>query len=357
MEYVRNAEQLRAQRSLQQNSSSLAVALPGTEHRALQARAQDKKLQAKLLRRAGQLQVALKRDAPLPVDSQQYKKGLAALRDEQLRKTQREIERDVALLGAITQERRQEGEASKRTRNQQNRAARKRKRIRQLVDSMAAWQRMDLPSSSIVQQLPQEWGEQVVLGLFKGNFPWRQGQDADVSTVLVEQFRDACAEVGMLLFAAIAWVLRLQRYDAKLVGKTFLNAVWMLLQSGDCNHLTTQWLCACACLCMSLSCCAQEARTLEELKMLQLERARIVAYYAFMQQQAAAAADAKDAAKKQQLAVVEQQMASGADLQQVAIGMKEQIMAAERAAAEQVVLMELSERFVRLKESAVARFS
>jgi hypothetical protein len=76
-----------------------------------------------------------------------------------------------------------------------------------------------------------------------------------------------------------------------------------------------------------------------------------------MQQQAATAADAKDAAKKQQMAVVEQQMASGADLQQVAIGMKEQIMAAERAAAEQVVLMELSERFARLKESAVARFS
>jgi hypothetical protein len=50
-------------------------------------------------------------------------------------------------------------------------------------------------------------------------------------------------------------------------------------------------------------------------------------------------------------------MASGADLQQVAIGMKEQIMAAERAAAEPVVLMELSERFARLKEPAVARFS
>jgi hypothetical protein len=199
MEYVRSEEQLRAQRSLQQNSSSLAVALPGTEHRALQARAQDKKLEDKLLRRVGQLQVALDLDEPLAVGSERYKKGLAALRDEQLRKTQRELEREVALLGSITQERRQEGEASKRTRNQQKRAARKRKRIRQLIDSMAAWQRMDLPSSSTVQQLPQQWGEQNVLALLKGSFPWRQGQDGGVSAVLVEQFRDACAEVGNLV--------------------------------------------------------------------------------------------------------------------------------------------------------------
>lgn len=203
MEYVRSAESLRAQRSLQQNSSSLAVALPGTEHRALQARAQDKKLQDKLLRRVAQLQVALDLDEPLPVSSEQYKKGLAALRDEQLRNTQRQLEREVALLGSITQERRQEGEASKRTRNQQKRAARKRKRIRQLVDSMAAWQRMDLPSSSVVQQLPHQWGEQDVLALFKGRFPWRPRDDGSVSAVLVEQFRDACAEVGVLVLATL----------------------------------------------------------------------------------------------------------------------------------------------------------
>lgn len=191
MEYVRSAESLRAQRSLQQNSSSLAVALPGTEHRALQARAQDKKLQDKLLRRVAQLQVALDLDEPLPVSSEQYKKGLAALRDEQLRNTQRQLEREVALLGSITQERRQEGEASKR------------KRIRQLVDSMAAWQRMDLPSSSVVQQLPHQWGEQDVLALFKGRFPWRPRDDGSVSAVLVEQFRDACAEVGVLVLATL----------------------------------------------------------------------------------------------------------------------------------------------------------
>jgi hypothetical protein len=117
------------------------------------------------------------------------------LRDEHLRKAQKDIERDVAVLGSILQERQQLGEASRLTRNQHNRAARRRKRIRQLVDSMAAWQQLDLPASPVSQLLPARWTEQVVLGIFKGSFPWKQGEDGGVPSLLAEQFRDACAEV------------------------------------------------------------------------------------------------------------------------------------------------------------------
>ena len=128
-------------------------------------------------------------------DSAQYQQGLAALRDEQVRKAQADIERDVALLSNILQERQQSGAASSLTRSQQNRAKRKRKRIRQLVDSMAAWQQLRLPDSSTMRQLPARWTEAVIKDLFKGVFPWKQLADSDVPAVLAEQFREACAEV------------------------------------------------------------------------------------------------------------------------------------------------------------------
>jgi hypothetical protein len=93
------------------------------------------------------------------------------------------------------QERQQSGAASSLTRSQQNRAKRKRKRIRQLIDSIATWQQLDLPSSTVTQQLPARWSEQVVSDLLKGTFPWRQSSSGDVPAVLAEQFREACAEV------------------------------------------------------------------------------------------------------------------------------------------------------------------
>lgn len=195
MEYVRCSEELRALQALKQNSSSLAVALPGAESRALQSRAQDGKLMDKLVRRLAKLQVDLEFDAPLAPADSQYKQGLSALRDQQVRKIQRDIERDVALLGNIMQERQQSGAASNLTRSQQNRAKRKRKRIRQLIDSIATWQQVDLPSSTVTQQLPARWSEQVVSALLKGTFPWRQSSSGDVPAVLAEQFREACAEV------------------------------------------------------------------------------------------------------------------------------------------------------------------
>jgi hypothetical protein len=169
MEYVRAQEQLRALTSLRNNRSSFAVALPGAESRPLQARASDSKLEHKLLRRVAKLQFQLDWDAPPGRDSSEYQQGLAALRDEHLRKAQKDIERDVAVLGSILQERQQLGAASRRTRNQQNRATRRRKRIRQLVDSMAAWQQLDLPSSPASQLLPTRWTEQITLDLFRGS--------------------------------------------------------------------------------------------------------------------------------------------------------------------------------------------
>jgi hypothetical protein len=195
MEYVRCSEEVRALQALKQNSSSLAVALPGAESRALQSRAQDGRLLEKLLRRLAKLQVDLGYDEPLAADSSLYREGLAAVRDQQLRRIQRDIERDVALLGNIMQERQQSGASSSLTRSQQNRAKRRRKRIRQLVDSIATWQQLDLPSSTVTQQLPDKWSDQVVSGLLKGTFPWKQSSTGDVPAVLAEQFREACAEV------------------------------------------------------------------------------------------------------------------------------------------------------------------
>lgn len=193
MDYVRCSEELRALQALKANSSSFAVALPGAESRALQSRALNDQLTVKLVQQMAKLEVELG-EALAPGDSK-YKQGLAALRDQQVRKAQRDIERDAAALGSIMQERQQSGAASRLTRSQQNRAKNKRKRIRQLVNSIAAWQQHDLPSSPVTQQLPASWSDQVVSSLFKGTFPWKQGLSGNVPAVLVEQFREACAEV------------------------------------------------------------------------------------------------------------------------------------------------------------------
>lgn len=199
MEYVRCSEELRALQALRDNRRSLAVALPGAESRSLQSRAQDVKLLDKLIRRVARLQVTLGYDDPLAVDHPEYIKGLANLRDQQVRKLLKDIQRDVSILGNVLQERTQSGASSSLTRSQQRRAKTRRKRIRQLVDSVAAWQQYDLPSSPITAQLPSEWTVQVMNNLFKGTFPWRQLLDGDVPALLAEQFRDACAEVSWFL--------------------------------------------------------------------------------------------------------------------------------------------------------------
>jgi hypothetical protein len=198
MEYVRCFEELRALQALKDNSRSFAVALPGAESRSLQSRAQDDKLLEKLRRRVAKLQVDLGYEEALSVDHPEYRQGLAALRDQQVHKLLKDIERDVAMLGSITQERKQSGASSSLTRSQQRRAKTRRKRIRQLVDIVSAWQQYELPAGNMMGQLPAQWTEQVINNLFKGTFPWKQPADGDavsVPALLAEQFRDACAEV------------------------------------------------------------------------------------------------------------------------------------------------------------------
>lgn len=182
--------------ALQQRRSALAVALPGTE-RQLQSQAEHDKRVARLVARLAKLMVELELPAPLAEDSTEYQQGLAALRDEQLRHLQQQVEREAAALGELTQVRRQLGAACGQTRNQDRRARRRRKRIRQLVDTMHTWQQKGLPASAVTQHLPAVWTEQAIKQLFGGRFPWQHtsGGPGRLPILLVERFRDACAEV------------------------------------------------------------------------------------------------------------------------------------------------------------------
>lgn len=194
VEYVRWSEELRGLQALRENRSALAVALPGARSRSLQARAQNNQHIERVKWRLARLMVGLRLDEQLAVDSSQYQQGLAALRDEELLKAQRDIEREVALLGSTIQQRQQSGAASELTRNQDKKKQRRRNRIRELVDSIVGWQQEDLPPSPITQGLPEQWSQQTIRNLEQGIFPWRQQGGA--VELLAEQFRDACAEVN-----------------------------------------------------------------------------------------------------------------------------------------------------------------
>jgi len=123
------------------------------------------------------------------------------------------VEREAAALGELTQVRRQLGASCGQTRNQDRRARRRRKRIRQLVDTMQTWQQKNLPPSPVTQHLPAVWTEQAVKQLFGGHFPWQHtaGGPGKLPTLLVERFRDACAEVRYSVAArgAELWLNRL----------------------------------------------------------------------------------------------------------------------------------------------------
>lgn len=197
-EYVRCNEEESVLRTLQGRRSAVAVALPGTE-RQLQSQAQHDKRVAKLLQRMAKLLIDLGRVDPLSEDSPEYQQGMSVLRDQELRHLQQQVEREAAALGEITQTRRGMGESCQQTRNLEKKAQRRRARIRQLVDTMWAWQQKDLPASTVSQQLPEEWTEQTIKDLFSGRFPWQQtlGGAGQLPSLLVERFRDACAEVGL----------------------------------------------------------------------------------------------------------------------------------------------------------------
>ncbi len=196
-EYVRCSEEESVLRALHQRRSALAVALPGTE-RQLHSQAEHDKRVDKLVARLAVLMMQLDLSEPLSEGSAEYQQGLAALRDEQIRHLQQQIEREAAALGELTQVRMQLGAACGQTRNQDRRARRRRKRIRQLVDTMFTWQQKELPPSIVTQNLPAQWTEQAIKQLFSGSFPWHHasGGAEQLPILLVERFRDACAEVG-----------------------------------------------------------------------------------------------------------------------------------------------------------------
>jgi hypothetical protein len=197
VEYVRCSEEEGVLSTLQHRRSALAVALPGTE-RQLQSLAEHEKRVAKLLDHMARLMVQLELQAPLAEDSAEYQQGLAALRDEQLRHLQQQAEREAAALGELTQARSQLGAACVQTRNQDQKAKRRRKRIRQLVDTISTWQQKELPASAVTSQLPPVWTEQAIKQLFAGRFPWQaSGSSGQLPSLLVERFRDACAEVSV----------------------------------------------------------------------------------------------------------------------------------------------------------------
>jgi hypothetical protein len=191
-EYVRCTEEVDVLATVRDRRKAFAVALPGAEGRALQARGQDSKRSEQLQLRMVSLLQQLGKDEPLDPAGEEYKTGLAALRDQQLQGLQTQVEREVAAI-AVSQQR---GVAS--TQAQKRRAAARRKKVRQLVAAMQTWQQTDLESTEVVQQLPATWGDDELAGLFEGKFPWRQSAGANqagVSLLLAEQFRDACAEV------------------------------------------------------------------------------------------------------------------------------------------------------------------
>lgn len=194
---MRCSEEESVLRTLQGRRSAVAVALPGTE-RQLQSQAEHAKRVARLLTRMAKLMVDLELHEPLSEGSPEYQQGMSVLRDQELRHLQQQVEHEAAALGEITQSRRAMGESCQQTRNQQRKAQRRRARIRQLVDTMCAWQQKGLPDSAVSQQLPTQWTEQAIRQLFSGQFPWQQtlGGAGQLPSLLVERFRDACAEVS-----------------------------------------------------------------------------------------------------------------------------------------------------------------
>jgi hypothetical protein len=179
--------------TIRDRRKAFAVALPGAEGRVLQGPGQDSKRSQHLQLRMVALLQQLGKDEPLDPEGEEYRTGLAVLRDQQLQGLQTQVEREVAAL-AVMQQR---GAVS--TQSHKRRAQGRRKKVKQLIAAMQTWQQTDVASSEAVQQLPAIWGDAEYDGLFAGKFPWRQAggaNEAGVSLLLAEQFRDACAEVG-----------------------------------------------------------------------------------------------------------------------------------------------------------------
>jgi hypothetical protein len=101
----------------------------------------------------------------------------------------------------------------------------------------------------------------------------------------------------------------------------------------------------------------QEARTLEELQMQQLERTRVKRYFGYMQQQAAAAAATATAARDQLLGDLQQHLDAAPDPQAYARDQQQQIEQCQQLSAECLIMQQWSDRFGVQKEDAAKRFA
>lgn len=101
----------------------------------------------------------------------------------------------------------------------------------------------------------------------------------------------------------------------------------------------------------------QEARTLEELQLQHLERARILGYFAYMQRQADAQAAAQLAAHEELGQAVTQSLQGDADVRVVAGMMQQQLGQMAQLKAEHIIMKHWSERFAKCGQVAAERFA
>jgi hypothetical protein len=100
----------------------------------------------------------------------------------------------------------------------------------------------------------------------------------------------------------------------------------------------------------------QEARSVEELQMQQIERRRVVAYFDLLQQAAQTRAQVKAAAHKELEDAIAQQLQGASDPAAAARLVQQQVEEAEQLCAEQQIMLEWASKFEAFKVDAAQRF-
>jgi hypothetical protein len=103
-------------------------------------------------------------------------------------------------------------------------------------------------------------------------------------------------------------------------------------------------------------CHLQEARSLEELQMQQIERRRVVSYFEFLQQAAQARAQATAAAQKGLDDAIAQQIEGASDRAAAARLVQQQVEEAGQLCAEQQIMLYWASKFEVVKVDAAKRF-
>lgn len=91
--------------------------------------------------------------------------------------------------------------------------------------------------------------------------------------------------------------------------------------------------------------------------MQQLERDRVVAYFAYMQRQAAALAAAAADSHDQLVAVQQQQLEDAADLISAAKSLQQSVEQAAQLGAEHVIMQGWAAKFEMCRQDAIQRFA